>query len=147
MSLSKKIIPAIIAKNQDEFEEKINKVKDYVELIQLDFMDGEFVPNNSINFDFKLPSSNCEFEAHLMVADPEDWIEKHADKVDIVLAHIESSKSPENIIRLTKSKEKRIGFVLNPQTPLSSIEKYLDEIDQVLIMTVNPGFYGIPFLS
>ena len=67
---NKQIIPAIIAKSQKEFEEKINKVKDFVEIIQLDFMDGKFVPNKSIDFDFKIPPSNCEFEAHLMVQDP-----------------------------------------------------------------------------
>jgi ribulose-phosphate 3-epimerase len=146
MNISKKIIPAIIAKSQDEFEEKINKVKDYVELVQLDVMDGKFVPNNSINFDFKLPPANCSFEAHLMIDDPEGWVENHADKVDMVLAHIESCKNPEKIIDLVKVKGKKVGFVLNPETPLSSIENYLDEIDQVLIMTVNPGFYGSPFL-
>jgi ribulose-phosphate 3-epimerase len=143
---NKKIIPAIIAKSQAEFEESINKVKDFVEIIQLDFMDGKFVPNSSIDFDFKLPSSNCEFEAHLMIKNPIKWVEKHHKKVDIVLAHFESCKEPGKVIGVIKKKEKRMGFVLNPETPISSIESYFDEIDQVLIMTVNPGFYGSPFL-
>ena len=143
---NKKIIPAIIAKSQEEFEEKINKVKDFVEIIQLDFMDAKFVPNSSIDFDFKLPSSDCEFEAHLMINDPIGWVEKHYRKVDTVLAHFESCKEPGKVIDFVKKKGKKVGFVLNPETPISLIESYFDDIDQVLIMTVNPGFYGSPFL-
>lgn len=145
--MKKMIIPAIIAKSQEELEKNINKVKDYVDLIQLDFMDGNFVPNDSINFDFELPKTDCEFEAHLMINDPINWIKKHHDKVDMILAHIESCKNPTELIRFVRNKNKKVGFVLNPETPLESIEKYLNEIDQVLIMTVNPGFYGSPFLS
>ena len=143
---NKKIIPAIIAKSQKEFKEKINKVKDFVDIIQLDFMDGKFVPNSSINFDFKIPSSDCVFEAHLMIQDPLKWVEKHYKKVDTILVHFESCKNPKKVIDIVKKKGKRIGFVLNPETPIDSIQNFLDDIDQVLIMTVNPGFYGSPFL-
>jgi ribulose-phosphate 3-epimerase len=144
--MNKEIIPAIIAKNQEELTKKILKVKDFVNIIQLDFMDGKFVPNNSIDFDFKLPETNCSFEAHLMIQDSIKWLERHYKKVDTVLAHFESCKKPEKVIDAVKKKEKRVGFVLNPETPISSIEEYFDEIDQVLIMTVKPGFYGRPFL-
>jgi len=144
--MEKKIIPAIIAKTQEELEDKIIKVKDYVDLIQLDVMDGKFVSNNSIDFDFKLPGTNCGFEAHLMIQKPERWIEKHYSKVDTILAHFESCDNPEEVIDLVRSKERKIGFVLNPETPIEVIEQYLDDIDQVLIMTVNPGFYGSSFL-
>jgi len=144
--MNKKIIPAIIAKNQEEFSKNILKVKDFVEIIQLDFMDGKFVPNNSIDFEFELPETKCKFEAHLMINNPLDWIEKNFEKVDTILVHFESCDNHREIISFVKSKNRRMGFVLNPETPISSIKKYLDEIDQVLIMTVNPGFYGSPFL-
>lgn len=146
MKREKIIVPAIIAKTQKELEEKILKVKDFFELIQLDLMDGEFVPNNSIDFDFKLPETNCHFEAHLMIEHPEKWIEKNYMKIDTVLAHYESLDDPNMIINMVKNKNKRIGFVLNPETSIQKIEKYLDDLDQVLIMTVNPGFYGSQFL-
>ena len=146
MSLKKKIIPAIIAKSQQELEDKINKVKEYVEIIQLDIMDGKFVPNNSIDFDFKLPNADCIFEAHLMIKNPEEWIKKHINKIDMVLAHIESCKKPKKLVDHVKENDKHVGFVLNPETPLSTIIDYIYDIDQVLIMTVNPGFYGSPFL-
>ena len=146
MSLKKKIIPAIIAKSQQELEDKINKVKEYVEIVQLDVMDGEFVPNNSIDFDFKLPKVNCFFEAHLMIKNPDEWVKKHIKKVDMVLAHIETCKKPKKLVDFVKDNGKDVGFVLNPETPLSTIMGFIDDIDQVLIMTVNPGFYGSPFL-
>jgi len=144
--MKKMIVPAIIAKSQEEFENNINKVKDYVDLIQLDVMDGNFVPNNSINFDFELPKADCDFEAHLMISDPIKWTNKHHKKVDTILVHFESMDNPSEVIKVVRSKNKKVGFVLNPETPVSVIEKYLDDLDQVLIMTVNPGFYGSPFL-
>ena len=144
--IRKLIVPAIIAENQKELSDRILKVKDYVEIIQLDFMDGRFVPTKSIDFDFRLPETNCEFEAHLMVSNPEKWVEKHHMKVDMVLAHFESIKNPKKVIDLVKKKNKHVGLVLNPETSVQKIECYLDLLDQVLIMTVNPGFYGSPFL-
>lgn len=146
MKYKNKIIPAIIAKTQNEFDERILKVSKCFDLIQLDFMDGKFVPNKSIDFDFKLPKTKCKFEAHLMIKNPEKWIEKNSMKVDTILVHFESCDNPKKIIELVKSKKKSIGFVLNPETSAKKIEKYIDDLDQILVMTVNPGFYGSPFL-
>jgi len=140
------IIPSIIAKSQEELEKVVNKVKDHSKILQLDIMDGKFVPTHSLDFDFKLPETNCKYEAHLMVSNPEKWIEKHYKITDVILVHIESTNNPEKIIELVKSKGKKMGFVLNPETPIEKIKPYLDKIDQILIMTVNPGFYGSPFL-
>jgi ribulose-phosphate 3-epimerase len=81
-----------------------------------------------------------------MIENPEHWIKEHHDIVDTILVHIESTHKPQDIIDLTKKMGKNIGFVLNPETDLSAIEAYLDQLDQVLIMTVKPGFYGSSFL-
>ena len=145
--MNKKIIPAIIAKNQKELDERLSKVLDYVDLIQLDVMDNKFVPNQSLNFDFKLPDSKCEYEAHLMINNPKIWIGKNIEKVDMVLVHFESGGKPNEIIKLVRKFGKKIGFVLNPETSVSKLNGILNDIDQVLIMTVNPGFYGSPFLT
>jgi ribulose-phosphate 3-epimerase len=145
--MNKKIIPAIIAKNQKELDERLSIVLDYVDLIQLDVMDNKFVPNQSLNFDFKLPDSKCEYEAHLMINNPKIWIGKNIEKVDMVLVHFESCQKPNEIIKLVRKFGKKIGFVLNPETPISKLNGILNDIDQVLIMTVNPGFYGSPFLN
>jgi len=138
------VVPALIAKSQDELNERLNRVKRHATLFQLDVMDGKFVPNQSLDFDFTVPK-DLAFEAHLMIHDPGEWIEKHGEKVQTILPHIESCEDPEGIIRQWRGK-KKVGFVLNPETPLKAVETFLDDIDQVLVMTVNPGFYGSPFL-
>jgi ribulose-phosphate 3-epimerase len=146
MKNRKMIIPAIIAQTQTELDEKLNKVEGYAELVQLDIMDELFVPNNSLNFDFNLSGRNTSFEAHLMINDPMGWIEKNWSKVDTIIVHLESCEKPEDIIRFVKNKGKKIGFAINPETAVNNVKPYLDDIDQLLIMTVNPGFYGSKFL-
>lgn len=144
--LRKKIIPAIIAKNQKELNERIYKVIKYIDTIQLDIMDNNFVPNNSLFFEFNLPKFEGEFEAHLMVRKPDEWIKRHAEKVDTILVHMESDYKPDEIIEKVKDLDKKIGFALNPETSIEKLKPFLDKLDQVLIMTVKPGFYGSPFL-
>ena len=116
--MKKIIIPAIIAKNQEELNERVIKVQNYSQIIQLDFMDGDFVPNNSIDFDFKIPKINCIFEAHLMVRNPLEWIVKNGSKVDMILAHYETLINPQKIIDVVRNEGKKIGFVVNPETPI-----------------------------
>ncbi len=146
MKNRKIIVPAIIAKTQNELNENLNKVKDFSELAQLDIMDETFVPNSSLDFDFDVSGSNMRFEAHLMINNPMEWIEKNRMKVNTIIVHFESCKNPTDVIRFVKNKGKKIGFALTPETQVNNIEAYLDDIDQLLIMTVNPGFYGSKFL-
>lgn len=143
-TIKKMIIPAIIAKTQQELDQAIHTVSGLAPRLQLDIMDGCFVPNQSLNFDFQLPKKET-YEAHLMVYDPLEWIQNHGHKVDIILVHIESCKKPQEIINLLNEK-KRIGFALNPQTPIEKIVPLIEHINQALVMTVNPGFYGSPFI-
>lgn len=144
--MNKYVIPAIIAKNQDELNSRIDLVKNYVKIIQLDFMDGVFVPNRSIDFNFELPDVDCYYEAHLMVKNPLEWIVKNHSKVDTILTHYETLINPQKVIDNVRNEGKKIGFVINPETSIDEIIDYLDQLDQVLIMTVDPGFYGSPFL-
>ncbi|MDD5615458.1 MAG: ribulose-phosphate 3-epimerase [Candidatus Methanoperedens sp.] len=146
MNNRKMIIPAIIARTQKELDEHLSKVEGYSELVQLDIMDGTFVPNNSLYFDFDVSGSNISFEAHLMITDPMGWIEKNWWKVDTIIVHFESCEKPLDIIRFVKEKGKKIGFAIIPGTAIHNVKPYLDDIDQLLIMTVNPGFYGSKFL-
>jgi ribulose-phosphate 3-epimerase len=146
MNKKKEIIPAIIAENQNDLETKLNKVTGLVNIVQLDFMDNKFVPNSSLWFDYNLPSVDIIFEAHLMIKHPLSWIEKNLDKIDIFLVHYESSDDISSVINLVRDANRSIGLVINPGTSIKEIVPYLDRIDQVLVMTVNPGFYGSPFL-
>jgi len=141
-----RIIPAMIAKTQTELTQNLNRVIEFVDWVQLDIMDNEFVPNTSLFFDFTLPSQACKYEAHLMVQHPQQWIENHIDKVDTILVHYESDFELETLISMVKEKKKKIGFVINPDTPVDVLFDVLDKIDQVLVMTVKPGFYGSKFI-
>ena len=141
-----KVIPAIIAKNQKELEQMIFKIDSYVNLIQLDVMDGKFVKNKSNFFDFSLPTKGIKYEAHLMVKDPSGWIDKYGDRVDTIIVHYETVSDLEAIIKKIKGMKKKVGVALNPETSIQAIRKYLGSIDQVLIMTVHPGKYGAKYL-
>lgn len=140
-----RIVPAIIAESQDELDDRMGKVKNHASYLQLDIMDGVFVPTHSLDFDFKLPPADYQLEAHLMISNPEEWIDENWKRFDTILVHIESCKNPEKLIRTVNQKIK-LGFALSPETPLDRIKKYLDDIGQVLVMTVNPGSYGKRFL-
>lgn len=143
--MEKAIIGSIIARSQEELNKRIDKVKDHTSFLQLDIMDGLFVPNHSLDFDFELPPG-CRYEAHLMVNDPEMWILRNCNNVDTILVHFESTKDPQRIIGLVRDKGRRFGFAINPETPLDKIKNHLNKIEQLLVMTVNPGFYGSEFL-
>ena len=87
----KLIVPAVIAKDQKELDTAIGKVKDFAKVVQLDIMDNQFVPNSSLWFDFSLPKTSSQYEAHLMIQNPADWIEKHSEKVDTLIFHFEAT--------------------------------------------------------
>jgi ribulose-phosphate 3-epimerase len=140
------IVPAIIAKTQDDLNEQLIKIGENSPLVQLDIMDNKFVPNTSLDFQFVLGPDEIEYEAHLMIDDPATWIERNGECVDTILVHLESCQRPRDIINRARKKGKKIGFAINPETQIDAIKPYLDEIDQLLIMTVNPGFYGSKFL-
>jgi len=144
--MRKVIIPAVIAKTQQELDEILSKIKDHAQLLQLDVMDSKFVPSNSLDFDFKLPEKKYQFEAHLMIEAPEKWIDENWNKVDTIIAHFESAENPGRLIESVKNKEKKVALALNPETDVEQIKDYLNDLDQVLVMTVHPGFYGSKFL-
>lgn len=144
--MRKVIIPAVIAKTQEELDDILSRIKDSAGLLQLDVMDGKFVPNHSLDFDFRLPQRKCQYEAHLMIENPGKWIDANWMKVDTIIVHFESVMDPDRIIESARDKGKKIAFALNPETGIEQIRDYLDRIDQVLIMTVHPGFYGSKFL-
>ncbi len=144
--MNKIIVPSLIAETQEELDILFSKVKDTAGLFQLDVMDGQFVPSRSLDFELRLPQGKWRFEAQLMVEDPVEWVEKNGESVDTVLAQIESVKNPENFLKLMQNRDKRVGFALRPETNIEEIKDYLNDIDQVLVMTVHPGYYGGKFL-
>lgn len=153
------IVPSIIASSQKELDEMIIRVSPYVSLMQLDIMDGKFVRNKSLWFDFKvrrrIKNKRIRYEAHLMVKEPERWMKRHGPKVDTIIFPYESlqkknkEKEKEKILDLIKkikNKKKKAGIAVNPETKAEKIFPYLMNLDQVVILTVHPGKYGAKFL-
>ncbi|MBD3206947.1 ribulose-phosphate 3-epimerase [Candidatus Bathyarchaeota archaeon] len=138
------IVPAIIAQDQGELDELLSLLKDRVHKVMLDYMDGRFVQQRSLDFDPLLPSC-FNYEAHLMVMKPLKFLESLPEKVYKIIFHVEATQDIEETIDTARDKNLRIMIALNPETPLDNISHYLDEVDGVLVMTVEPGKYGSEF--
>jgi len=141
-----KIFPSIMGKSQKEINEFFRKLKGVAKTLHLDVADGKFVPNKSLWFKFKLPS-RFKYNAHLMIKNPKRWIAKHGDEVDLCIVHEEAIEDLEEFISEMKKHNQKVGLALKPETKVQSIKKYLDKVDYVLILTVNPGFYGGKYLK
>ncbi|MBO5069718.1 MAG: ribulose-phosphate 3-epimerase, partial [Roseburia sp.] len=120
--------------------------KNGIEYLHIDIMDGQFVPNFTLGTDYcKLlkKNSSIPLDIHLMVENPQDKIDWFPiGEGDYVSVHVESTKHLQRVLALIKSKGAKPMVAINPATPLSAIEHVLDDIDGVLVMTVNPGFAG-----
>ncbi|MEM4633643.1 MAG: hypothetical protein QW275_00645 [Candidatus Anstonellaceae archaeon] len=158
------IVPAILAKTKEEFEEKVRMVAPYVSRVQIDVMDGIFVPNQTLNIDKigKLPK-DLVVEYHLMVENPMEYVRKIGKKNAIYEMHIESftkvggrggkgdiKAKAEEIFEALREVRKiggKAGLALSPDTPANEVEQFLPELEIVLVMTVYPGFSGQKYLS
>lgn len=145
MSLINQIIPAIIAKDQTELNNQVQKLPPSIDTIQLDILDNTFIHNTSLNFEFSCPSQFI-CEAHLMIDDPYKWIKANHTKIDTVLIHYESPCDISSAISLAISKNLKVGIAVSPQTSIHSIIPFINSISQLLILTVTPGFYGGKFI-
>ena len=139
------VVPAIIAQSQGELESMLELLRGKVERVMLDVMDGVFVPNRSLDFQFTLPEG-FEYEAHLMVVEPLERICDMAGKVGSIILHIETLEDVRAAIEYVKNLELKMILALNPETGVDRVEPYLGEVDGVLVMTVAPGRYGGRFL-
>jgi ribulose-phosphate 3-epimerase len=146
-----KVVPSIIAANFSEIQRELEKVEmGGADLLHLDIMDGVFVPN--ITFGPMIVKAidditELELDSHLMIIKPERYISQFIDAgSDWVSFHIEATERPKECINIIKERHKRVGIAISPPTPFRNIKKYLALIDYLLIMGVNPGFYGQKFI-
>ncbi len=141
-----KIIPSIIAANSKELISRIVKVERLFPVLHLDVMDGFFVESHSLDFVFSLPKTQCKFEAHLMVENPLQLVDALSEQVATIVPHVEACKDLQRVIDAIKSNGRKVGFALKPETSVGKIKAVANQIDQVIIMTVDPGKYGATFL-
>jgi ribulose-phosphate 3-epimerase len=122
-----------------------------VDRIQWDIMDGRFVPNLSFGADVVAacrPHATVPYEAHLMVERPDQWLQPFAAAgCDTVLVHAEASRHLHRTLSRIRDLGVRSGVALNPATPLECVRHVLDQVDVLLVMTVNPGFGGQAYLE
>ncbi|MBA2848334.1 ribulose-phosphate 3-epimerase [Thermosulfuriphilus ammonigenes] len=146
-----KIAPSILSADFGRLAEEVRAVEAAgADVIHIDVMDGHFVPNLTIGplvVRAIRPTTELPFDVHLMIEAPERYIEDFAEAgADWISVHVETCPHLHRTIQQIKSLGKWAGVAINPATPLEALDYILEEIDYVLIMSVNPGFGGQSFI-
>jgi ribulose-phosphate 3-epimerase len=145
------ISPSILSADFSQLGNEIKRLEEGgADMIHVDVMDGHFVPNLTIGPPvIKALRKQCsiKFDVHLMISPVHKYIEAYADAgADIITIHPEATENLEESISKIQSLNKKVGISLNPESKIDLITNYLEKIDLVLIMSVNPGFGGQEFM-
>ncbi len=147
-----KLAPSILSADFARLLEDVKKVeKAGCEYLHIDVMDGHFVPNITLGpaiVKSLRRDVNMVFDTHLMIENPDDYIKDFVDAgSDLIVVHAEACRHLHRTIQNIKSYNVKAGVALNPATSIESIKHIIEDVDMVLIMTVNPGFGGQSFIE
>jgi ribulose-phosphate 3-epimerase len=147
-----KIAPSILSADFARLGEEIKDVeRGGADYIHVDVMDGHFVPNITIGpliVEAIRPITKLPLDVHLMIENPDRYIQHFAQAgADIITVHVEACIHLHRTIQLIKDHGVKAGVVLNPATPVDTLQHIIDDLDMVLLMTVNPGFGGQKFIK
>lgn len=144
-----KVAPSILSADFGRLNEDIATVDEHADVIHVDVMDGHFVPNITIGAPVvKWIRSRKPLHAHLMIENPEKYVEDFAKAgVERIVVHAESTSDLAGVVAAVKELGVEVGICLKPATPIAEIKELLEKIDEVLVMTVEPGFGGQSFME
>lgn len=146
------LAPSILSADFSRLGEDLSLLeKNGITMLHIDVMDGMFVPSISLGFpviESIRKKSSMIFDVHLMIKEPERYVERFAENgADIITVHAEACLHLHRTVGQIKGLGKKCGVALNPATPLSALDYVLEDLDMVLLMTVNPGFGGQKFIE
>lgn len=142
------IVPALLSSKKIKMQEMLDSCSRFAKLVQVDIMDGKFVPSKSISLDeLSQLKIKIDSELHLMVENPFAWIAPACKiKTKRIIFHLETKVNHRELIAEIKKNKMEAGACLNPGTKIEKLQPLINRLDLILFMSVNPGFYGAPFI-
>jgi ribulose-phosphate 3-epimerase len=142
------VVPAVLTDNPESLKDMLETAETFTGFVQIDIMDGSFVPSKSISAaDISAVKTGINWEAHLMVNNPESYIDDFACAgARQIIFHYEATGSHENIVDIIHKAGLKAGIAVNPDTGIAVLTPLVHKLDSVLFMSVIPGYYGSKFI-
>lgn len=143
------IIPTILVATEEEFVARVRSIETFAPMAQIDIIDGSWISGETWADPLTISNviSPLTYELHLMVANPIEHLDAWTELPSIkrVIFHIETVTQPKQVIEAIRFHGWEVGLALNPETPISSVQEFVQYVDEVMFLTVKPGASGRPF--